>query len=98
MRRSNFEMYIDILDVLSTKPLRVTRITYKVNMNCNLLKKYLNLLMSNGLVEERILNKRQIVYALTKKGLSALKAFREIKQVFPFSEEEKATEKMFSSC
>ncbi len=88
MRRSKLEMYIDILDVLSIKPLKVTHITYKANINCAVLKETLDFLMTNGLVEERVMNKGKGAYALTKKGLSVLKAFREIKQVFPFYEEE----------
>lgn len=90
MRRSKLEMYIDILDVLAFRgPLKLTHIMYKSNVNCSVLKEQLDFLLKNNLVEERIMKKERVVYALTQRGTSVLKAFREIKQVFPMEEEEK---------
>jgi len=88
MRRSKLEMYIDVLTVLYTKgPLKVTHIMYKSNVNCQLLKEQLDFLISNGMVEERMLQKEKIVYAITQRGTTVLKTFREIKQAFPIEEE-----------
>jgi predicted transcriptional regulator len=90
MRRSKLEMYIDILDVLAFKgPLKLTHIMYKSNVNCSVLKEQLDFLLKNSLVEERIMKRERVVYALTQRGMSVLKSFREIKQIFPIDEEEK---------
>lgn len=89
MRRSKLEMYVDILSVLSHRgPLRLTHVMYKANVNCSVLKEYLDFLMKQGLVEERPLGKRRIVYAVTQRGLMVLKYFRELKQVLPIVEED----------
>jgi predicted transcriptional regulator len=91
MRRSKLEIYIDVLDVLAFRgPLKLTHIMYKSNVNCHVLKGQLDFLVKNGLVEERILKKEKVVFAITQRGLTILKAFREIKQVFPLEEERQA--------
>ena len=90
MSRSKLEMYIDVLDILAFKgPLKLTHIMYKSNLNFNVLKEQLDFLIKNSLVEERIVKRGRVVYALTQKGTSVLKAFREIKQLFPIEEEMK---------
>jgi predicted transcriptional regulator len=82
-------MYVDILQVLALKgPLKLTHIMYKSNVNCKVLKSQLDFLMKNGLVEERILRREKVVYAITQKGISTLKAFTQIKQVFPIEEKQ----------
>jgi predicted transcriptional regulator len=82
-------MYIDILQVLALKgQLKLTHIMYKSNVNCKVLKSQLDFLMKNGLVEERILRREKVVYAITQKGISTLKAFTQIKQVFPIEEKQ----------
>jgi len=92
MRRSKLEIYIDILDVLAIKgPLKLTHIMYKSNVNCKVLKEQLEFLIKNSLVEERFQRKEQIVYAITQKGNTVLKSFREIKQIFPLEEEKRHT-------
>jgi predicted transcriptional regulator len=60
---------------------------YKSNVNCSVLKDQLEFLIKNTLVEERILRKEKVVYAVTQRGLQILKSFREIKQEFPVEEE-----------
>jgi predicted transcriptional regulator len=82
-------MYVDILQVLALKgQLKLTHIMYKSNVNCKVLKSQLDFLMKNGLVEERILRREKVVYAITQKGISTLKAFAQIKQVFPIEEKQ----------
>jgi len=89
VRRSKLEMYVDILSVLSHRgPLKLTHVMYKANVNCSVLKEYLDFLIKQGLVEERPLGKRRIVYAVTQRGLMVLKYFRELKQVLPIVEED----------
>jgi predicted transcriptional regulator len=90
LRRSKLEIYIDILDVLAMKgQLKLTHIMYKSNVNCSILKEQLEFLIKNSLVEERILGKEKLVYAVTPRGIQILKAFREIRQVLPEEEEKK---------
>jgi len=88
MRRSKLEMYIDILKVLAQRgPLKLTHIMYKANVNCSVLKQYLDFLIKQELVEERTAGKRRVVYAITQRGITVLKHFRELKQVLPIVEE-----------
>jgi predicted transcriptional regulator len=60
---------------------------YKANVNCSVLKEYLGFLIKQNLVEERTVGKRRIVYAVTQRGITVLKYFRELKQVLPIVEE-----------
>jgi len=88
MRRSKLEMYIDILKVLARHgPLKLTHIMYKANVNCSVLKQYLEFLIKQNLVEERTVGKKRIVYAITDRGRTVLKYFRELVVVLPIIEE-----------
>lgn len=88
VRRSKLEMHVDILKVLSHRgPLKLTHVMYKVNVNCSILKEYLSFLVKQGLVEERKLGKNRGAYAITQRGLTVLKHFREFEQVLPITEE-----------
>ena len=88
MRRSKMEMHLDILRTLAQKgPLKLTHIMYKANVNCSVLKEYLEFLIKQNLVEERMVGKRRVVYAVTQRGITVLKYFRELKQVLPIVEE-----------
>ncbi len=90
MRRSKLEMYVDILKVLANRgPLKLTHVMYKANVNCSVLKEYLDFLIKQGLVEERMAGKRRVVYAVTQRGLMVLRYFRELKQVLPIVEEDR---------
>jgi predicted transcriptional regulator len=60
---------------------------YKANVNCSVLKEYMDFLIKQGLVEERTIGKRRVVYAITQRGITVLKYFRELKQVLPIVEE-----------
>ena len=88
MRRSKLEMYVDILTVLAHRgPLKLTHVMYKANVNCSVLKEYLDFLLKQGLIEERTVGKRRVVFAITQRGVTVLKYFRELKQVLPIVEE-----------
>lgn len=88
MRRSKLEMYVDILKVLARKgPLKLTHIMYKANVNCSVLKEYLDFLIKQDLVEEQYVGKKRVVYAITQRGLTVLKHFRELRTVLPIIEE-----------
>ena len=88
VRRSKLEMYVDILTVLAHRgPLKLTHVMYKANVNCSVLKDYLEFLIKQGLVEERTVGKRRVVYVVTQRGITVLKYFKELKQVLPIVEE-----------
>jgi len=90
MRRSKLEMYVDILKVLAHRgPLKLTHIMYKANVNCNVLREYLDFLLKQNLVEERNLGKSRTVFAITQKGITVLRNFRELKQMLPIIEEKR---------
>jgi predicted transcriptional regulator len=83
-------MYVDILKVLSHRgPLKLTHIMYKANVNCSVLKQYLDFLIQQQLVEERTIGKKRTVYAITQRGITVLKHFRELKTVLPLIEEDR---------
>jgi predicted transcriptional regulator len=88
MRRSHLEMYVEIISVLSQKgPLKLTRIMYKANLNCSVLKEDLDFLVKRGLVEKRTIGKTKTVFAVTQRGINVLKYFRVLKQALSTVEE-----------
>ena len=92
MRRSKLEMYVDILKVLARHgPLKLTHIMYKANVNCTVLKQYLDFLVRQNLVEEQTIrkkrNKTRVVYAITERGITVLKYFRELNRALQITEE-----------
>lgn len=90
MRRSKMEMHLDILRILAQKgPLKLTHIMYKANVNCSVLKEYLDFLIKEDLIKEKTLKKERIVYELTEKGLKVIKYFRELQTMLPIDEENK---------
>ncbi len=88
VRRSKLEMYVDILSVLAHRgPLKLTHVMYKANVNCSVLKEYLDFLLKQGLIEERTVGKQRVVYAVSQRGITVLKYFKELKQILPIVEE-----------
>ena len=88
MRRSQLEMHLKILEILDhVGPLKLTHVMNKANVNCSMLKEYLDFLTRQGLVEEKIIGEGRKVYAITQLGLKVLKQFRELKEVLPIVEE-----------
>jgi predicted transcriptional regulator len=90
-RRSKLEIYIDVLRVLAHHgPLKLTHIMYKSNVNCTVLKTFLDSLSQQNLVEEQIVQKRKrkkTTYAITERGRTALNYFKEITIALQPSEE-----------
>jgi predicted transcriptional regulator len=77
-------MYVEVLDALAfCGPMRITRIMYKANLNCSLLKPILRDLIKNEFVEERRLKKDVVVYAATNAARAKLLRFRELAQFLP---------------
>ena len=81
-------MYVDILKVLvHWGPSKLTHVMYKANLNCSVLKGYLDFLTKQGLVEEKTIRKERLVYVITQRGVTVLKYFRELKEGLPIVEE-----------
>ncbi len=88
MRRSKLETYVAILNALAHRgPLKLTHITQKANVNCSVLKGYIDFLVKNDLVEERLAKRSHAFFAITQRGINVLKYFRELTQVLPIVEE-----------
>ena len=92
MRRSKMEMYIDILKVMAQNgPLKLTHIMYKANVNCRVLKKNLDFLIQQNLIEEQITvkrrNKTKISYAVTDKGRTVIRYFNEVNKALHITTE-----------
>jgi len=66
---------------------------YKANVNCSALKQYLGFLIQQNLVSEQPLSKKRhktrVVYAITERGQTVLKYFREVNSVLQITEEAK---------
>jgi len=64
---------------------------YKANVNFDALKQCLDFLIQHNLVEEQTLHKKRhttkLVYAITERGLTVLKYFREINNALQITEE-----------
>jgi predicted transcriptional regulator len=91
LRRSKLEMYVDILKVLARNgPLKPTHIMYKANVNCSVLKQYLDFLIQQNLVEEQTSQKKRhktrVVYAITERGRTVLKYFGEVNRALHITE------------
>jgi predicted transcriptional regulator len=88
MRRSKLETYIAILSVLANKgPLKLTHIMYKANVNCSVLNENLDFLIKQKLIEERIVGKARTVFAVTQRGITVLRYFKELTKALPIIEE-----------
>jgi predicted transcriptional regulator len=95
MRRSRLEMCLDILEVLNCRfPVKLTHIMNKIEVNCSVLKDCLVFLTKQGLVENKTVGKERRMYAITQLGITVLKEFKDLKEVFPIGEE-KRNEKQF---
>ncbi|UCE16038.1 MAG: hypothetical protein JSV12_09365, partial [Candidatus Bathyarchaeota archaeon] len=91
MRRSKLEMYVAILKVMAHNgPMKLTHIMYKANINCSVLKQYLDFLIQQNLIEEQVLhkkrNKTRVVFTVTERGRTVLKYFRELNSALQITE------------
>jgi len=83
MFRSKLEMYISVLETLTFRgSMTTTGLTYKTNVSHSVLKQFLNRLIDQNLIEER-LDGQSRIYTITQNGLHTLKCFRELKQMLP---------------
>jgi predicted transcriptional regulator len=84
LRRSKLETCVSILETLSSNgPLKITHAMHKANLNCTVLKNYFDFLIKQGAVEETSIERERSIYAITDKGLSLIKYFKELNQMIP---------------
>lgn len=87
MKRSSLEMDIAILQALTgPKPLKLTHIMYKANLNANVLKAKLIVLEGKGLIKSNKVQKMHLkepgrgrtFFGLTSEGLGVLHSYRSV--------------------
>ena len=90
-RRSKLEINIDIIRALARHgPLKLTHIMYKANVNCSILKQFINSLTKQNLIEETVTQKRKTqktTYSVTERGRTVLKHFNKITVALQTTEE-----------
>ncbi len=84
-------MYVDVLKVLARNgPLKLTHIMYKANVNCSVLKQYLDFLVQQNLIEKQNLQKKRhktgVVYAITERGRTVLEYFGELNRALQITD------------
>ncbi len=80
MTRSKLETYVYTLDLLAhTGPLSLSHILIKNNITCSTYGNCLAFLLKQGLIEERNVEMKSVLYAVTKRGMNVLKFFEEHK-------------------
>ena len=85
IRRSKTEIYIDVLSVIKSGESRPTRIMYSTNLSWAPLRKLLESLLDQGLIEsaEKGLEdgRSKNLYIITEKGESVLAYFSKCKEI-----------------
>ncbi|RJS92011.1 DUF4364 domain-containing protein [Candidatus Bathyarchaeota archaeon] len=76
-RRSQFEIYLDILKAVAEGKRKPTHIMYRANLSWTRLKKYLDFLISQGLLQETV-NDSATIFTLTQKGKDVIGYYRRI--------------------
>jgi len=80
-RRSELELYLDILKALAERPLKVTQITCRTSVNWNTARDAISFLENRDLVVPRAQND-EVVYAITSRCLDLLEHLRRIEEIF----------------
>jgi predicted transcriptional regulator len=77
MRRTKFDIIVDIINLTMDGGANKTRIVYGANLNFKIANKYINFLLENGLIEEEVKEGKKY-YLATEKGVQFLRLFREL--------------------
>ena len=86
MARTKLERYIDILKTLSQNgSLKTSDVACETKINYNELKKYLEFLLTQGLVNHEKVSNKRTAYSITHNGISVLSYFKEQKQMPPIT-------------
>ena len=73
VRKSKLEINLDILKILASQgPIEPTQLTYKTDLNQNVLRQHLDFLVQQNLVEEQRFGKTEVFYVITERGLRVL--------------------------
>jgi predicted transcriptional regulator len=78
LRRSRFDIIGEILSLTKDGAVK-TSIVYRANLNFNVVNRYLNLLLHEGLVSAT--KGSTVKYKITKKGIEFLDAYKNLKNV-----------------
>ncbi len=76
VKRSNAEIVGDILEVIDKGYNKTSSLMKNANLSFTLTKKYINIMMSNGLIEEK-----EGEYKITAKGKRLLENLRKIRSL-----------------
>ena len=76
-RRSQMEIYIDILKAVAEGKKKPTHIMYRANLSWTRLRKYIDFLISQDLLQERV-NEGASAFTLTTKGKDVIGYFKRI--------------------
>jgi len=93
MPASKLEKYLNILEKLVERPRQPSEIARKAHIEPKALKRLMDFLDSNGVVEKRQIIGKRSVYALTERGLAVFKTLRalqyleKLKESLPVVEE-----------
>ena len=79
MSPSKLDRYLNILEVLIEQPKKADYIARRAHVEPVVLKRHLNFLVSNGVVEKRRSGNKLILYAITERGLSVFRTLRVLK-------------------
>ena len=77
MRRTKFDIIVDIINLTMDGGANKTRIVYGANLNFKIANKYIDFLLDNGLIREEVKEGKKY-YLATEKGVQFLKLFREL--------------------
>lgn len=85
VRRSRFEIFVDVLTEIMNGSQKPTKIMYGANLSYKPLKDILQSLLDQGLIEEadgRIKDKRtKVKYILTQKGINVVRYYSKAKDL-----------------
>jgi len=85
MGRSRLEVYMDILKVLARHgPSKLTHIMFEIEVNYGNVKRCLEFLIKQNLVEETLVGKRNF-YHITEKGMAVLETISKLENVLQIS-------------
>jgi predicted transcriptional regulator len=76
-RRSQMEIYIDILKAVAEGKKKPTHVMYRANLSWTRLRKYIDFLISQDLLQERV-NEGASTFTLTIKGKDVIGYFKRI--------------------
>ena len=81
MRRTKLEMYIDVLKIVAQSgSLNLSNFARESNISSSGLKKHLDFLLAQGMLEKQKVGKQKTTYSIAEKGIKVLRYFNELKQ------------------